>query len=127
MSLHAPVIYCILDDTTPVAKAAFPKANPYLRMRDERGPLFTNPEVAALFARDAPPAYAPAHLALVTLMPCAAGLSDRHAAAAVRRRSDWKYALALPLAAAGFDAAILAYFAVACLWATLNCSSSMPC
>jgi len=79
-------------------------------MRDERGPLSTNPEVAALVARDDPPAYAPAHLALVTIMHCAAELSDRHAAAAVRRRSDWKYALALPLAATGFDAAILSEF-----------------
>lgn len=110
MSLHAPVIYCIPDDTARIAHAAFPTGNPYLRMRDELGPIYTNPEFAALFPRDGQPAHAPAHLALVTIMQFAEGLSDRQAADAVRSRIDWKYALALPLDDAGFDASVLSEF-----------------
>ncbi len=76
MSLHAPIIYCIPDETARVAHAAFPKGNPYLRMRDALGPIYLNPEFTALFPTTQQPAYAPAQLALVTIMQFAEGLSD---------------------------------------------------
>ncbi len=110
MSLRAPLVYCIPDETARVAHAAFPKGNPYLRMRDALGPIYTNPEFAALFPNNGQPAEAPAQLALVTIMQFAEGLSDRQAADAVRARLDWKYALALELTDPGFDASVLSEF-----------------
>ncbi len=110
MSLRAPLVYCIPEETARVAHAAFPKGNPYLRMRDALGPIYTNPEFAALFPNTGQPAEAPAQLALVTIMQFAEGLSDSQAADAVRGRLDWKYALALELTDPGFDASVLSEF-----------------
>jgi transposase len=76
-------------------------------MRDALGPLSTNPTFAALFSHTGRPAEAPAQLALISVMPCAAGLSDAQAADAVRARIDWQYALALALTEPGFDASVL--------------------
>ncbi|MGI5397451.1 transposase [Streptomyces sp. CA-251251] len=41
-------------------------------------------------------------MALVTVLQCAEGLSDRQAADAVRTRTDWTYALGLALMDTGF-------------------------
>ncbi len=81
-----------------------------MRMRDTLGPIYTNPEFAHLFPNTGQPAYAPAHLALVTVMQFAEGLSDVQTADAVRARIDWKYALALELTDPGFDASVLSEF-----------------
>src|ERR671927_668544 len=110
MSLRAPLAYIIPEQTIQVARAAFPKGNPYMRMRDTLGPIYTNPEFAHLFPNTVQPAYAPAQLALVTVMQFAEGLSDSQAADAVRSRIDWKCALALPLTDPGFDASVLSEF-----------------
>ena len=110
MSLHAPLVYIIPEQTVQVAQAAFPKGNPYMHMRDALGPIYLNPEFAALFSVTGQPAEAPAHLALVTVMQFAEGLSDSQAADAVRARIDWKYALALELTDSGFDASVLSEF-----------------
>jgi transposase len=110
MSLHAPLFYLIPDQTAQIAHAAFPKGNPYMRMRDTLGPIYTNPEFANLFSTTGQPAQAPAHLALVSVMQFAEGLSDQQAADAVRARIDWKYALALELTDPGFDSSILSEF-----------------
>ena len=92
MSLRSPLVYVIPDETARVAHAAFPKGNPYLLMRDTLGPIFTNPDFAALFPPRGQPAAAPARLALVTILQFAEDLSDREAADAVRGRLDWKCA-----------------------------------
>ena len=110
MSLHAPLAYRIPEQTAQVAQAAFPKGNPYMRMRDALGPIYSNPEFAALFSTTGQPAEAPAQLALVTIMQFAEGLSDGQAADAVRGRIDWKYALALELTDSGFDSSVLSEF-----------------
>src|SRR6266496_6527388 len=110
MSLDAPIFYCVPDETARVAKAAFPKGNLYIRMRDELGPLYANPSFAPLFPARGRPAEAPARLALVTVMQFVEGLSDRQAADAVRDRLAWKYALALELDDPGFDASVLCEF-----------------
>ena len=95
MSLRAPIMYCLPEDTARVARAAFPKGNAYLRVYDALGPIYSNPQFAALFPKDGQPAVAPAQLALVTIFQFAEGLSDRQAADAVRGRIDWKYALCM--------------------------------
>jgi transposase len=103
-------VYIIPDQTAAIARAAFPKGNPYLRMRDTLGPIYINPEFTALFSTHGRPAEAPAQLALVTIMQFAEGLTDAQAADAVRSRIDWKYALALELTDPGFDASVLCEF-----------------
>ena len=110
MSLRAPLAYCIPEETARVARAAFPNGNPYLRMADELGLIYTNPLFADLFPNNGQPAADPARLALVLIMAFAEGLSDRQAADGVRSRIDWKYALALPLDNPGFDASVLSEF-----------------
>jgi transposase len=97
-------------ETVRVAQAAFPRGNPYLRMRDALGPIYADPAFAGLFPKEGQPALAPAQLALVTIMQFAEGLSDRQAADAVRSRIDWKYTLALALTDPGFDASVLSEF-----------------
>jgi len=89
MSLHASPSDGIPEQTSQGARAAFPTGKPSRRLRDTRGPLYTHPHFAPLFAHPGRPAEAPAPLALLTIMPCAAGLSDAQAADAVRARSDW--------------------------------------
>jgi transposase len=110
MSLHAPLGYAIPEQTIQVARAAFPKGNPYMQMHDTLGPIYTNPDFAALFPKTGQPAQAPAHLALITVMQFAEGLSDAQAADAVRARIDSQYALALELTDPGFDSSVLCEF-----------------
>lgn len=98
------------EETARGAHTAFPKGNAYIRMYDALGPISTNPEFAALVPQTGQPAAAAARLALVTIRQFAEGLSDRHAADAVRRRIDWTYALALDLTDPGFDASVLSEF-----------------
>ena len=110
MSLRSPLGYSLPEATARVARAAFPRGNPYLRLADALGPIFTNPQFADLYSDEGRPAEDPAQLALVTLFQFAEGLTDRQAADAVRARIDWKYALCLPLEDEGFDASVLAEF-----------------
>ena len=110
MSLQSPLAYAIPEQTSQVAQAAFPKANPYMQMRDTLGPIYINPDFAALFPKQGHPAEARAHLALIPIMQFAEGFSDAQAADAVRARIDWKYALALELTDPGFDSSVLCGF-----------------
>jgi transposase len=96
--------------TARVARAAFPKGNPYLRLRDELGHVFHDGDFADLYPRRGQPALSPGKLALVTVMQFAEDLSDRQAADAVRGRIDWKYALGLELDDPGFNFSVLSEF-----------------
>ena len=98
------------DDAARIARAAFRRGHPYLRLADELGALFTDETFAALFPTHGQPALAPWRLAFVTILQFAEGLSDRQAADAVRGRIDWKYLLRLELADGGFDASVLVEF-----------------
>ena len=110
MSLKPELIPEIPDETNRVAKAAFPKGNIYMRMRDELGPFYQDEEFLSLFPHRGQPAYSPWRLALVCVMQYVENLSDRQAADAVRARIDWKYALSLELTDPGFDYSILSEF-----------------
>lgn len=110
MSLHSPLSYHIPDETVRIATAAFPKGNLYMDMHAELGLIYTNAQFASLFSSTGQPAEDPARLALILVMQFLEGLSDRQAADAVRGRIDWKYALALELTDAGFDASVLSEF-----------------
>jgi transposase len=110
MSLKPDPIGPIPDDTARIARAAFPKGNVYMQMRDVFGAIYDDTFFAPLFAVRGRPAETPWRLALVTVMQFAEGLPDRQAAEAVRARIDWKYALGLDLTDAGFDFSVLSEF-----------------
>jgi transposase len=110
MLSQIPEFNIIPEETARIARAAFPKGNPYMRIRDELGPIYNHQQFTTLFSNLGQPAEDPARLALTSIMQFAEGLSDRQAADAVRGRMDWKYALALELTDPGFDASVLSEF-----------------
>src|SRR5215469_13116163 len=110
MSFKPEGIEPVPEETARIARAAFPKGNLCLRLRDALGTIYTDQLFADLFPRRGQPAEAPWRLALVTVLQFVEGLSDRQAAEAVRARLDWKCLLSLPLEDAGFDASVLSEF-----------------
>jgi transposase len=110
MSLSIEDASSVPEQTRQIARAAFPKGNLYLRIRDTLGTFFTDTQFADLFAAQGQRAQAPWRLALVSVFQFAEGLSDRQAADAVRSRIDWKYALGLELTDPGFDYSVLSQF-----------------
>ncbi len=91
------------DATVRVARAAFPRGNPYLLLRERLGAVFRDGDFADLYPALGQPAYAPWRLALVTLMQFREGLipprlgSDPLDPAA----DEWKAAQSSALAASG--------------------------
>ena len=110
MSLHPHLIEPVPEETARVARAAFPKGNPYMTLRDALGTIFQDENFTVLFPVWGPPGLSPWRLALVTIMQFRENLADRQAAEAVRARIDWKYLLSLELMDAGFDFSVLSEF-----------------
>ena len=110
MSLKPTPIEPVPEQTVRIARAAFPKGNSYLTLRDELGTLYRDEDFAALFSKRGQPALPPWRLALVTILQFHENLSDRQAAQAVRARIDWKYLLGLELTDPGFDYSVLCEF-----------------
>src|SRR5207302_2187806 len=97
-------------ETARVARAAFPRGNACLQLRDMLGSIYDDTDFLDLFPRRGQAAEAPWRLALVTVLQFGEELSDRQAADAVRGRIDWKYALGLSLENPGFDFSVLSEF-----------------
>src|SRR5512142_2981115 len=97
-------------ETARVAKAAFPKGNAYLTLRDELQLSYADEAFQDLFPHVGQAAESPGRLAMITVLQFAEGLSDRQAADAVRSRIDWKYLLGLSLEDPGFDFSVLSEF-----------------
>jgi transposase len=110
MSLKPTPIDPVPEETARVARAAFRKGSPLLKLRDELGAIFADADFADLFPKRGQPGLAPWRLALVTLLQFREDLADRRAAEAVRARIDWKYVLGLELTDPGFDASVLCEF-----------------
>ena len=110
MSLHPHIIEPVPEETARIARAAFPKGNPYVTLRDALGTIFQDEDFTALFPVGGQPALPPWRLALVTIMQFRETLADRQAAEAVRARIDWKYLLSLDLTDPGFDFSVLSEF-----------------
>src|SRR5437764_6259207 len=110
MSLKPSSIQPIPEETVRVARAAFPKGNPYLTLRDKVGTIFEDADFVDRFPSDGQPGYAPWRLALVTILQFREQLPDRQAAAAVAARIDWKYLLGLDLSDPSFDFSVLSEF-----------------
>ena len=110
MSLRPQPFEPVPEDTARVARAAFPKGNPYLILRDQLGMIFQDEDFMALFPVCGQPSLPPWRLALVTILQFRETLADRQAAEAVRARIDWKYLLGLELSDPGFDFSVLSEF-----------------
>ena len=68
MSLRPHPIAPVPEDTARIARAAFPKGNPYLTLRDTLGTIFDDADFATLFPACGQPSLPPWRLALVTIM-----------------------------------------------------------
>lgn len=110
MSLQIQSIPEVPEETRRVARAAFPKGNRWISLRDELGAIYTDEDFADLFPQRGQPAAAPWRLALVMIFQYAEGLSDEQSENALRSRIDWKYALSLSLEDPGLDASVLSEF-----------------
>src|SRR5437763_1578679 len=97
MSLQPSPIPPVPGVTACVARAAFPRGNVLMQLRDTLGTIYTDEAFADLFPRHGQLAEAPWRLALVTIMQYMEHLTDRQAADAMRSRLDWKYVLSLEL------------------------------
>ena len=86
MSLKPVPLTPIPEMTARIAKAAFPKSNLYLRLRDEMGTLYTEEDFAHLYPTHGQPGLPAWRLALVTLMQFLENLSDRRKRACTRRQ-----------------------------------------
>src|SRR3954467_5869268 len=95
MSLRPQTCPEVPASTATVARAAFPRGNPYLRLRDALGSVFSDAQFAPLFPSRGQPAEAPWRLALVTVLQFAENLSDRRAGGARPARGDWEKLLCL--------------------------------
>jgi transposase len=110
MTLHPQHEFSIPEETARVARAAYPKGNLYMKMRDALGTIYQDGSFAHLFPQNGRPVEAPWRLAFITVVQFIEGLPDRQAADAVRGRIDLKYALGLELTDPGFDFTILTDF-----------------
>ena len=110
MSLKPSPIQPVPEETARVARAAFRRGNPLLKLRDELGAIFADTDFADLFPKLGQPGLPPWRLALVTILQFRANLPDRHAAEAVRARIDGKDLLGLELTDPGFDHSVLCEF-----------------
>src|SRR6266704_4874479 len=110
MSLKSHPIPPVPEETARVARAAFPRRNVLMQLRDTLGTIYTDEQFADLFPSHGQAAEAPWRLALVTVFQFMERLTDRQAADAVRDRLAWKYALSLELTDGGFDHTVLSEF-----------------
>lgn len=110
MTLQAEENKQIPEETIRVARAAFPKGNAYIKLRDELDVIYRDESFADLFPKVGQLAESPGRLALITVLQFAEGLSDRQTADMVRGRIDWKYMLGLELGDPGFNYSVLSEF-----------------
>ena len=75
MSLKPMEIPPVPEETTRIARAAFPKGTPFLRFRDELGVIYRDEMFAALFPKSGQPATAPWRLALISVFQYVEGSS----------------------------------------------------
>lgn len=110
MTLLQQTIGSVPEETARIARAAYPKGNISLQLRDALGTIYQDQSFAHLFPHNGRPVEAPWRLALITILQCMEDLPDRQATDAVRGRIDWKYLLGPDLTDPGFDATVLCEF-----------------
>jgi len=108
MTWRSESVPLVPETTAAAVKAAFPKGNVYVDLREEFGAIYRDDLFVDFYAdRGHPVEIAPWRLAMATTMQYMEGLTDRQTADAVRRCMDWKYALSLELTDPGFDFTLL--------------------
>lgn len=110
MSLKVRPVSPIPDDIAAVVRQILPVSHPLLVIGDRLSSFIADEAFADLYPAEGRPALSPALLALVTILQYWEFLSDRQATHMVITRLDWKYALHLSLAYAGFDHSVLCEF-----------------
>ena len=88
MTLHPQHAFSIPEETVRVARAAYPKGNLYMKMRDALGTIYQDESFAHVFPQNGRPVEAPWRLAFITVVQFIEGLPDRQAADAVRGRIE---------------------------------------
>ena len=68
MSLKPMSIPPVLSDTARVARAAFPKGNIYMKVRERVGTIIDDEDFVALFSKEGAPGLPPWRLAMVTIL-----------------------------------------------------------
>ena len=97
-------------DTADAARSIFNLENVYLSIGDQVDQLFSDLNLSDLDSPGGKQANLLCMLAMVTIFQFAEKMPDRQAAEALRRRTDWKYALHLSLDYPGFDPGSLCEF-----------------
>ena len=69
------IIDAVPEETARIARAAYPKGNIYLQLRDTFGTIYQDEQFVDLYPRRGQPAEAPWRLALVSVMQFREGLS----------------------------------------------------
>ena len=110
MSLKVRPVPPIPDDIATLIRQILPASHALVLMGDRLSQFISDEDFADLYPAEGKPALSPALLALVTVLQYWEFLSDRQAAHMVITRLDWKYALHLALAYAGFDHSVLCEF-----------------
>jgi transposase len=110
MSLKVQPVPPIPDDIATLVRQILPGTHPLVLMGDRLSSFISDEAFADLYPAEGKPALSPALLALVTVLQYWEFLSDRQATHMVITRLDWKYALHLALAYAGFDHSVLCEF-----------------
>ena len=110
MTLHPPADFAIPEETIRVARAAYPRGNMLMKMRDAPGAIYQDQSFASLFPHNGRAVETPWRLALISVLQFMEELPDRQAANAVRGRIDGKYLLGRELADPGFDTSVLCEF-----------------
>jgi len=98
------------EDLARIGAILLPQDSPYRLIGDRLYALYDNAAFADLYHKEGKPALPAVDLLFVLALQALEDLGDRAAADAVRVRLDWKYALHLPLDAAGFDFSVLSDF-----------------
>jgi transposase len=97
-------------DLAELGSKLLPPSSPYRLVGEQLYEQYDEAEFADLYHVEGKPGLSPVLLSFVTAFQYLEGLSDREAAAAVRLRLDWKYALHLPLDYAGFNYSVLSEY-----------------
>jgi transposase len=100
---HPASIQPLPLDTADAARSIFNIENVYLSIGDQIDQLFSDLNLSDLDSSGGKQAGSLCTLAMVTIFQYAEKMPDRQAAEALRRRTDWKYALHLSLVTPGFD------------------------
>lgn len=97
-------------DTAELGRRLLPDGDVYRVIGESLADVVRDADFAELYEGTGRAAIPPSVLALVTVFQFLEGVPDRQAARAVAVRLDWKYALHLPLADAGFAFTVLCRF-----------------